>query len=418
MYYSPNRFYSSPWNFRPDVMANYALPKVITIYDSTVRKILMTPGVSASADELLEIADLAYGAGLSRCFLNVHWWGAATPEPLAFEVAQRVLHGVPVGATLFSDVFATERWLQGVDTLAEMGAKEVQIAIPLADCDGSLRPGIDTGAAVDRLLSVIAAFRERDVAPVAGILDIGRVDLPAVEAYLSAAAQAGCARFDLSDSSSCLSFDAMRAFILHVSNLAPSVELTMHVHNDCGLASAACIASVTAGAHPDVSSCGISYRSGFASLEAVAASLISLYGCEIPLQWDVVQALAQRVGGLLPGDALRGVTGLHSFVKESPTSVRKYLVAPTLPPASPDSVLSAEGFGSHTRLVWGRQTLADIETLRAKADAMGVNISGVQLQQLRQDLNSELRQKDSYPAWFTEDQISTRLLAVARGDYK
>ena len=49
--------------------------------------------------------------------------------------------------------------------------------------------------------------------------------------------------------------------------LVKDVPVTMHMHDDFGLATAGAIAAATVGASPDVSVAGVSYRCGFAPLE-------------------------------------------------------------------------------------------------------------------------------------------------------
>ena len=95
----------------------------------------------------------------------------------------------------------------------------------------------------------------------------------------------GTLRLDLMDSTSSLGPEAMKVFIRRYrSHLIRDVPVTMHVHDDFGLATAGAIAAATAGASPDVSVAGVSYRAGFAPLEEVVTSLEVLYGVDTSIR--------------------------------------------------------------------------------------------------------------------------------------
>src|SRR4051794_36161639 len=103
----------------------------------------------------------------------------------------------------------------------------------------------------------------------------------------------GALRMDLMDSSSSLSPEAMKVFIRRYrAGLVKDVPITMHMHDDFGLATAGAIAAATAGASPDVSVAGVSYRCGFAPLEEVVVSLEVLYGQDTGIKVNRLQPLA------------------------------------------------------------------------------------------------------------------------------
>src|SRR5690606_33051392 len=116
----------------------------------------------------------------------------------------------------------------------------------------------------------------------------------------------------------------------------------IHAHNDTGLADAVCLAAVTEGAHPDVSIGGVSYRGGFAKLEVIAASLTSLYGIDLKLDWNKVQELSRYVDDLVPASGFRGVTGERAFLKEATAALPKSKIVDGREISSADSVLTAE----------------------------------------------------------------------------
>ena len=113
------------------------------------------------------------------------------------------------------------------------------------------------------------------------LTDPGRMPFDGVVADSNVGLREGADRIDISDSYSSLGPEAMKLFVSSLrSGLERPVPLSMHTHNDFGLANASAIATACSGAYPDVAVNGLSYRSGFASLEEVVVALELLCGSE------------------------------------------------------------------------------------------------------------------------------------------
>src|SRR5205823_6314356 len=119
-----------------------------------------------------------------------------------------------------------------------------------------------------------------------------------------------CSRIGLYDSYSSLSVDAMKLFCTAFrTSLDSPIELSLHVHNDFGLATALALAAVTSGVNPEVAVNGVSYRSGFAAFEEVAVALAALYDIPTGINLERLQRLSDLVAATtgLPAHPLRPI---------------------------------------------------------------------------------------------------------------
>lgn len=142
-----------------------------------------------------------------------------------------------------------------------------------------------------------------------------------VVADLNVGLREGADRIDISDSYSSLGPEAMKLFVSSLrSGLERPVPLSMHTHNDFGLANASAIATACSGAYPDVAVNGISYRSGFASLEEVVVALELLCGVKNGIRLEKLQWLSDLVEQRtrMPPHPLKPVTGRHAHLRDHP----------------------------------------------------------------------------------------------------
>lgn len=406
-HFVPYQHYTSPRNFAPEVLSQLSIPEPVNIHDSTVRKILLTPGVRASVEELAGIARLSYDVGLTTTVLNVHWWGSAQPEPFALEVARCIARESSARVIISTDVFNQDRWREAVPVLAELRPAAVSMDIRIPDIEGMR--DVDLEQQLERLEGGCQLLRAEGIEPMLGVLDLGRVRADALQRFLEVGLAAGATSILLHDSASSLSPEAMKLAVRDVRAQAPGVPVVMHVHNDVGLADAACLAAVTAGAHPDVSAGGVSYRAGFASLEGVAGALTALYGVDLGLDWPLMQELCRRVDVLIPPGGFRALTGSRAFLKESTAALLSDGSSLQRPVAAPDSVVCSDGFGGEDHFVWGRNVIANDGAIGAKLRLLGLDDGTQAVREAREKLIRGLEAVSEYPFWIDDAAVDAIL---------
>ncbi len=253
----------SPFNFDTTVQAQFDWPSPFALIDSTLRKTLFTAGATTSMDGFVRIAAALGAAGIREESVNINWGGGASPMPREAALVRAVAardFGFRLNVyadTLLSDGenYQQVGMKETVDQLHEWGVR-------------TFAPGIvpaPSAAARSRQYCDLEKFfeylRELGCDATITLANVGRRDFDDLVAACNFAVELGARRLDLMDSTSSLGPEAMKLFVRTFrERLVGDVPITMHVHDDFGLGTATAIAAATAGASPDVSVSGMSYR--------------------------------------------------------------------------------------------------------------------------------------------------------------
>ncbi len=409
--YRHGHHWVSPHNFEAAETEGFAFPHPLTIFDSTLRKMLYVTGTRPSIDDMLRVAEALGEAGIREVFLNVQWWGDDAPEKMEYDVCRAVLaRDFGFHTTVSTDWFSlSRRDAAGRDPVPPRKAIETVRAVGATTISVTLHAPEDPAEEAHQLARLGEAYshaRSLGMDYVVSLNDVGRMNFEAAVRLANAGIRLGAARVDLSDSYSSLSPEGMRLFITRFrGRLAAPVPVTVHVHNDFGLGTAAALAATTAGAHPDVAVNGISYRAGFAALEEVAVSLETLYGVGTGLRLERLRRLsdlvAERLG--LPRSPLKPVSGAHAFLLDFPSWVGAYLRRgpDAFPPTA--SCYAPSLVAARTQVVWGHHHSDAV--IRAKLDQMGLSATEQQVREIRRRIEAEVEALESYPRWLGEEQV-------------
>ena len=80
---------SVPFNFDPEVQAQFDWPKPFLLIDSTLRKTLFTAGALTSMDGFVRIAEALAEAGVKQESLNINWAGGIHRSRVSLHSAER-----------------------------------------------------------------------------------------------------------------------------------------------------------------------------------------------------------------------------------------------------------------------------------------------------------------------------------------
>ena len=410
-WYTAGHHWVGPLNYDTTLQEGFHFPKPVTILDGTIRKILFTPGVRPTTEDLLAVAEELEQLGVREMILNVDWWGDPEPDAREYEVCRAILgkrfeFRTTVGSDsivpypIYGEHRAPVPWKTVIETLTEIGATRIQIPLgPSGDRPTSQKQ-------FELVEQIVSHARSIGVDWVFGLGDVGRWAYDDLIRTAGAGVRLGASRIDLVDSFASLSPEAMRSFIAGVRAAVPyEVPLTIHVHNDFGLATAAALAAASAGAHPEVAVGGLSYRSGFASLEEVVLALELLYGVKTGLQLDRLQRLADLVATCvdLPERSLTAITGTHSYVIELPPWVINYLQAGPDDFAPPGLCFAPAVVGARPQAVWGYHPSNLV--IRAKLDEMQIPYTEDDIQEIRRRVAAKLETLTEYPWWLSEPEV-------------
>lgn len=403
-----DKFYVSPHNFseevRAEVRANPALELKDRIYDSTIRKLLLTPGLALTTVDMMHVVDALADLGMRHLVTNIHWWGEDFADPLEWSIATGLLTGgYDFEAHITLDNVWADDWEKWVERLAGMGMRDVTYFFTPPRVDSGKRAPTAMYERITHLVSRTAAL---GLKPSLMLGDVARVHFEDLVALSRCAIDAGMVRLGVADSVSCLSHRAMTHFLARLrAGIDSDVPFLVHTHDDLGLATATAVDVLAGGDLVEVSLNGLSDRAGFPALEEVVVIMESMYGMDTGL--DLRRLLpackiAEKVG--MPVQAHKAVSGRHAFMLDLP-----YAVEPTLgrgryqfPPAW--TCIDPRWVGGQFDLKWLRQFLA-APILKAKLRSLDLPVDEESVRRVRRALLDRLDSKEAYPVWLDEDEV-------------
>ncbi|MCC7368031.1 MAG: 2-isopropylmalate synthase [Chloroflexi bacterium] len=410
-------FWVSTTNFDPEVTAEFSWPDPFLVIDSTLRKMLFTAGALTSIDGFVRVAEALAEAGIKHESLNINWAGGRTPIPRGLALVKAIAgrdFGFELNVyadTLLSDgerrqpVTARET----AELLAEHGVRTLGVGIVQA-------PSADAQARqMDELAAYFETVRELGLTSTVTLARAGWRGFDSLVAVSNEAIALGATRMDLMDSSSSLSPEAMKVFVRRYrQGLISDVPVTMHMHDDFGLATAGAIAAATAGASPDVSVAGVSYRCGFAPLEEVIVSLEVLYGVDTGIKVDRLQPLADLVAAEMgvPIPPLKPLVGQYAYLRHMPGDVLACLKGGLDQFPAPAACVHPSVIGSQMTWVW--DALTTDANVRALAATIGETLAEDEVPAVRAALDGAVDAITTYPRWLTAEQATEICRAAIR----
>lgn len=345
------------------------------LYDTTLRDGAQMPGVAFTRRQQLEICRALDDLGVDEIELGFAASGAG----------QRADMAALVEAGLRARTLSLARPLAGdIDAARETGVDGVIIFTSLSGIHlrHKLRAGYAT--VLDQALSAVAYARSFDMFVQVSMEDATRTELPQLVEACQKLAGAGVDRIGLADT---VGVATQTSFGRLVADLVREIAtpVSVHCHNDFGLAVANTLAAVEHGAAAISTTVnGIGERSGNAATEECAAALAVLYGTPTNIRLDrlseVCRLVAEHAGVPIPAN--KAVVGANSFRHESGVHVAAMLREPACyEPYDPQLV------GRRREFVMGKTS--GRAAVRHLAAQHGVNLDDAQCQGLLEEIKAE-----------------------------
>ncbi len=353
---------SKVWTGTVNAQALDPQPHVtVGLYDTTLRDGEQTIGVVLAPEQKLEIARALDAAGIDRIEAGF---------PRVSEDDFRAVRMI-AEAGLRAEVWGFSRAVQAdVEALVELGVQASVIESPISD--GKLAAlGVSREKMLDRIRSAVRFATDNGIRVAFFGVDSSRADLAFFDEAYAAAAEAGAQELVVVDTLGIATPEAAAMLVSRtVDRVGPDVPVHWHGHDDFGLATAASIAAVQAGATWVQGTInGMGERAGNADLTEVALALEALYG--IPTRLDLTQArtlshlIAETAGTPLP--PWKAVTGDALFVRESGAVAAQFHDPAAIEPYSSDLVGATRG------IVLGKKS--GIDSIRIAAERLGLDLS-------------------------------------------
>ena len=294
----------------------------ITVFDTTLRDGEQSPGIALSPDEKAEIA-----CALERLGVDVIEAGFAASSPGDFEGIRAVGEAVsrPTIASLARS--RAEDLDAAVEALANArGRSRIHIFLATSPIHMERKLGLEPPEVVEQARWAVGYVAGRVDEVEFSCEDATRSDPVFVAEVCRAAIEAGATTINLPDTVG-YSLPAEHAeFLREVRRLCPEVEhvtLSVHCHDDLGLAVANTLAGVAAGAgQVECTINGIGERAGNAALEEVAMALrvrADAFGFETGINVREIGRISQIVSQLT-GYAVqrnKAIVGASAFAHEA-----------------------------------------------------------------------------------------------------
>jgi isopropylmalate/homocitrate/citramalate synthase len=332
----------------------------VGLYDTTLRDGEQTVGVVLDAEQKLELARALDALGIDR--IEAGFARVSEDDRRAIELI--------AGAGLSAEIWGFSRAVQAdVEQLVGLGVNAAVIESPVSDLKLEAY-GISRETMLERIRDAVAFAVERGVRVAYFGVDGTRAQDDFLRLAYETAAEAGAQEAVVVDTLGIASPEAAGELVGKVASWLPDVPLHWHGHNDFGLATAAAVAAVRAGAawvHGTIN--GMGERAGNANLLEVALALRALYGVESNLRLE----RAREVGELVRSrsgyelEPFKPLVGENLFRRESGAVASQFHDPPSIEPYSSELV------GAERSIVLGKKS--GIDSIRIKCAELGLDLS-------------------------------------------
>ncbi len=299
------------------------------------------PGVVFNFDEKLKLADksIEFGSDLIDIMPAV----SGTEFKVTQELTSR--YGSKISA-------ACRCRKSDIDIAINAGASRIELIAPLSDLHIIHKLRTTRDEVVRSALEMIDyAHAHGLIVDVAGE-DASRADLEYLKRFLNEVGNS-TAVFFLSDTVGCLTPESTRKLVWFVKNNFRG-SVCLHVHNDCGMATANTVEGIFAGAdYFSGTFTGIGERAGNAPIEEVCVALRYLYDIEINVKYESLKEICDMVQEFsgVKVQQHKPVVGENAFSHQSGIHVDGMLKNPKM-----YEFFEPEAVGQKRRFFFGKHT--------------------------------------------------------------
>ena len=350
-------------------------PNRIIIFDTTLRDGEQSPGATMSLAEKIRMAQQ-----LDLLGVDIMEAGFAASSPGDFEAISTIADEIE-HASICSLARAN---IADIDRAAEALKRAKKSRIHVFIATSALHMEHKLGKKPDEVLRMIetsithAAACAKDVE--FSCEDASRSDLDFMVQACQVAVRCGARTLNIPDTVGYAQPEEFGARIAYVrERIDPKVVISVHCHNDLGLAVANTLSAFRAGARQaEVTACGIGERAGNASLEELIMALTvrrNYYQLTHGIKTEQIYPTARRLSRIIGQPIARNkpIVGANAFAHESGIHQAGVLKNPEtyeiMTPASIGLPSNAIVMGKHS----GKNAL------KAKLESMGYNLDGEQI---------------------------------------
>jgi isopropylmalate/homocitrate/citramalate synthase len=304
-------WHTSPWNFAPEVTAEWNFPEKIQIHDVTLRDGEQQAGLAFDFDDKIRIAEALAEAGVHRIEAGM---------PVVSKDDARVVQEL-AKRNFGPKIYAFSRCMvEDVKRAVDAGVEGVIMEVPASPHLIELGYRWELERAIDLSIESTKYAHDNGLEVVFFPIDFTRSDLKWVIDLIERVGKEGhMDGLALVDTMGATSIHAMRYFVRAIKARI-EVPLEAHFHMDFGLGIANTLMAVSEGVEVIQSTVlGLGERAGNVPMEETVMALLTLYGIDIGIKTERLKPLADLVrdisGAIVPGN--RPIVGDDLFKVES-----------------------------------------------------------------------------------------------------
>lgn len=367
--YCTDGYWTSNYNYLPELQQGINPPKKVIIHDATLRDGEQTPGIVLRKNEKIEIAEMLDDIGVHRIEAGMPAVSEEDAQAVT-EIVKRVRR---------AKVFAFVRAMPGdIEQAYNCGAQGVIIEVPIGLPKLKYQFNWTWEEVFRRSVTTVKRAKELGLYTVFFPYDTTRAEWSDMENLMKKLMEeAPPDSVGVIDTTGCITPRAYGHLVAKVKNLT-GLPVEAHTHNDIGMAVANEMAAIEAGAEV-VHTCvnGIGERTGNAALEEVVVALKTLYGYDMEFKFNKLRELSatvERLTGfkLAPN---KPIVGSGNFVRESGIGIDMVYKHPLAMFS-----LNPTFVGQEPKAVLGKKS--GLASVQIKLDEMGLSAEKAQMEVL------------------------------------
>jgi 2-isopropylmalate synthase len=304
-------------------------PNYVRIFDTTLRDGEQSPGATMTSAEKIEVA-----RALARLGVDVMEAGFPAASPDDFEAVRRIAQEVgnlqeegrepPIICGLAR---ATDKDIQASwDAVKVAKHPRIHTFLATSPIHMKYKLRMDPEEVVERVANMVAFARSLCEDVEFSPEDAGRSDPEFLYVVLGEAIKAGATTLNIPDTVGYTTPEEFGALIAGIKANTPGIEkaiISVHCHNDLGLATANTLAGIANGARQaEVTINGIGERAGNTSLEEVVMSLYTrkpVFNLETGIDTTQIMRVSRMVSNYtsIPVQPNKAIVGANAFAHEA-----------------------------------------------------------------------------------------------------
>ncbi len=279
---------------------------------------------------------------------------------------------------LKSEVCALSRTTKNdIDMVINCDVKNIHLFIATSDIHLKYKLEMTREEVIEKAIEALDYSKAHGLTVEFSAEDATRTDIDFLKKFYSALCKAGADRINVPDTVGIMTPKKMYDLIFELKKVVDK-PISVHCHNDFGMAVANSLAGIEAGASQvHVTINGLGERAGNAALEEVVVSLEILYGYKTNINTNLIYETSKLVSRLTgtPIQPNKAIVGENAFAHESGIHTHGVIKNPlTYEPISPEFV------GRKRILVSGKHS--GKHGIKAMLEEYGISLSEDQIKEI------------------------------------